>query len=590
MKSWKIMKALGLLGALLIALGLISCGLLEPKESTPEPNQPPDTFITSGPRESSQYSYFVRIAWKGEDADGFVTGYNLVVDGTEVFVTKTDSTFHFSAPNQDTQHTISVAAVDNKDAVDPTPATLTFTAINVPPNTSLEITGNPAPGATFGRGGIFTVIATDDPDNGNEFSFRYKIDDGAWSDWFASNEGKFDFEFSIFSQFGLLPEGQHTFFAQVRDRALAVDETPAEFPFFVSTEVKPVVELESLFNGESFFEDSSAFSFPSGNTVSLTWSPIFDYAGAASSGSRYRVDGGEWTEYSTEVSSLELTNVTPGSHTFEVQYRDLGGVESDVKLFSYEIVAPTFAEGILVVDDGDGIFAGRPPATGDENVDNFYTEVLNAVGAQFTLWDIKIQGNPTPGRGIGRYSTIIWESDEAFLGVLPQQTKLVSDYLSLGGNIWIAGWKPIQQIGGATPVSNFDPSLPNQPTTFSFIWNFLKIASTRQTPGAPADFIGATGLAGHPDLNVDAAKNPIPIFENRLTPIDVFTIRGDVPEAESIYTFVSSSGTDFQGEVTGMKYLGNDFKVVVFGFPFYHMKIDEAIEAARKILTDFNEI
>ena len=590
MRSWKFTHALGLLTVLIIALSLSKCGILDPKDSEPNPNQAPETFITSGPKEGAVNSYFVRITWRGEDVDGIVKSFNLVVDGSEVKgVTKTDSTFHFSAPNEDTQHTVSVAAVDDKDAADPTPAALTFTATNVPPNTALEIAGDPQPGATFGRGGIFTVVATDDPDNGPEYSFRYNIDngpEGPWSEWFDSDVGKFDFEFSINSQFGLLPEGTHTFFAQARDQALAIDETPAEFLFVGSANVKPVALLDSmLFNGESFFEDNSAFSFPAGNTVRLIWSPSFDYAGAASSGSRYRLDGGQFTEYSTEISSLELTNVEPGPHTFAVQFRDLGGIESDIVEFSYESVAPTFAEGILVVDDGDGRFANNI------KVDNFYSEVLTALGLPFALWDINEQGSPTPGRGMGRYSTVIWQSDEANFRSLPNQIKLVRDYLTLGGNLWIVGWKPLQLISGSTSTQlDFSPDNPNPPPNASFIWNFFKIATSNQTPIVPADFTGATGLEGHPNINVDPDKNFVPIFGNRLAPIDVFNVRSDVPEAKDIYTFNSDAGTEFQGQVVGMKYLGNDYNVVVLGFPFYHMFTNEAIDAVSKILMDFGEL
>ena len=117
-----------------------------------------------------------------------------------------------------------------------------------------------------------------------------------------------------------------------------------------------MINLVILANCESFFEDNSAFLFPSGNTSRFVWSAVFDYAGAASSGSRYRIDGGAWSDYSLDILSLDITDVATGEHTFEVQFRDLGGVESEIALFSYEIVAPTLNSGILVVDDGNGRF------------------------------------------------------------------------------------------------------------------------------------------------------------------------------------------------------------------------------------------
>jgi len=589
MKKIHITWLINAAGFLLIVAG---CGVIEPEDSQIKDNQPPETVITSGPRANTTNSYFVRIAWKGEDSDGVVQSYNLSVDnGAVASVTKTDSTFVFSVSetNQNTPHTISVAAVDNKGAADPTPSTLTFTATNVAPNAALTIAGNPAPGATFGRGGIFTVVAAD-PDNGPDFSYRFKIDDGPWSEWQTTPA----FEFSINSPRGLLPEGQHTFFAQVRDQALAVDTTPVAFLFVSSASVKPGVTLQPRQNSAPFFEDNSAFSFPTRDSVTFSWSPSFNYAGGTSTGSRYRVDGGAWTEYSTAVSSFKLIDGAPGTHTFEVQYRDLGGAVGEAT-FTYDLVTATFDKGILVMDDGNGALANRPlGASGDVNADNFYRQVLSGAGVpaqRLTLWDILTQGNLTPKRGFGSYSTVIWQGDEFQFTRLPRQTQLASDYLKLGGKLWIVGWRAVNQIAGTTPVSDFSPANANRPDGSAFIWDFLKLASTRQSPAAPADFVGAVGVASHPNVNVDAAKNFIPSNQSRLSPIDLFEIRPDVTQAQAIYTFVSASGNpNFQGKAIGAKYLGTDFKVVIFGFPLYHMMAAEAIEATRKILQDFGEI
>lgn len=585
MKSGNFKQALRAAGVLSLALlALTGCGLVEPGDYTLKTNEPPDTEITSGPKSGSTNSYFVTIAWNGKDQDGVVKGYTLTVDGNTVFTTSTDSTFRFTAANQDEQHSLSVAARDNDGADDPTPATLTFTATNVVPNTEIQVVGNPSQGATFGQGAIFTVLAVDDPDNGPEYTYRYKIDAGGqWSEW-QSNPV---FEFSLTSPFGLLPEGAHTFFAQVRDNALAIDESPAEFQFVASAAVKPGVVLSALKNGAAFYSDSSAFSLATGNTVSFSWAPTFNYAGGASTGSRYRIDGGAWTEYSTTVSALELTNVTPGTHTFEVQYRDLAGKLSDIALYRYDIVAATLNAGVLVVDDGNGQLAGRPPATGDTNVDNFYSQVLTAAGARFALWDYLTQGPPTPKKGIGNYSTVIWQSDEATATNIPRQVQLLVDYLTVGGKLWMTGWRQINQIATTTPVATFDPTQPAALPSFAFVWNYLGIASTRQTPGNLFDFKGATGLAGYPSINVDLAKNPIP---NRpgLSPVDVFTVREG---AEAIYTFNSASGNqDWQGAVVGVKYIGTNFRTAVFGFPLYHLNTSDAEATTRKILSDFGEI
>lgn len=567
------------LGAML--LGLASCSILDPEASSEKTNVAPETKITSAPAAGSVTSYYVTIAWKGEDSDGIIKGYNLVVDGASQFVTRTDSTFRFTAANKDEPHSISVAAVDDKNEADPSPATLSFNTRSVAPNTALAIEGNPASGATFGRGGVFTIVAVDDPDNGPEFSYRFKIDDtGAWSEWLTNPA----IEFSTTSSFGLLPEGAHKFIAQTRDAAMAIDETPISFNFVSSSSVKPTASLAAQVNSQSFYEDNSAFSLSTGNTVTFNWSVAFNYAGAKSAGSRYRVDGGAWTEYNTATSSLTLNNVTTGAHSMEIEYRDIGGALSDVVKFNFDLVAAPMDQGILVVDDGNGQLAGRPPATGDTNVDTYYDNLLTALNApKKAKWDILTQGNPTPKRGFGNYSTVMWVSDEANFVILPRQVQLATDYLKLGGNLWIIGWRGVNQLAGTTPVASFA-------TGFPFIYDYLKLASTRQTPGNVFEFTGVTGTNGHPNMNVENTKNPIP-GRNGLSPIDIITVRSDVPQAQAIYTFNAFSGNpDYQGAITGMKYLGTDYKVVVFGFPMYHMKADEAQAAAQKILQDLGEL
>ena len=567
-----------------VGFGLLGCGLTEPKESAAKANQLPDTEITAGPRENGVSSYFVQLYWKGEDLDGTVESYILTVDGQTTTVTRRDSTFKFSAANQDEQHTVSVAAVDDAGGVDPEPATLTFTATNVPPNTEIMIEGNPAQGATFGLGAVFTIVAVDDPDNGPEFSYRYKIDDnGTWSEWQETGT----FEFSQTSEFGLLPEGQHTFIAQVRDNGLAVDETPARFRVVVSKDVKPVVALQSTIHGAPFYQDSTAFSYPQGNSLAFSWSATFTYAGAVSAGSRYRIDGGAWTEYSKDISATALDNVSAGRHSIEVQAQDIGGLVSDVALFSYQIIEAPMNQGILVVDDGDGQF-GR-----NDNVDMFYQDVLTALGIQPTMWDIRTNGALTPGKGIGNYSTVIWQSDEAFFREFPKHIQLMSQYLTLSGNLWISGWKTLQNISGSvnTNIDHSPDNVTSRPPNADFTYGFLKIHSSNQAAAAPPDYTGSIGQAGHPDLNVDAAKNFVPAFQNRLGYAEIMTPRSEVAEAQGIYTFVSSTGNPtFQGNLSGVKYLGSDYKVAVFGFPFYFANNDEAIAAARVILTDFGEL
>ena len=78
----------------------------------------------------------VTLHWFGADEDGWITGYELSLDGTNWSpVTKQDSTFSFELTlgSDTTDIDFYVRAVDNDDAVDPTPAYLRVPIRNSPP-------------------------------------------------------------------------------------------------------------------------------------------------------------------------------------------------------------------------------------------------------------------------------------------------------------------------------------------------------------------------------------------------------------------------------------------------------------------------
>ena len=524
------------------------CGLIEPNESSQNINQKPDTVITSGPRQNSEHSYFVHLFWKGEDKDGIVEKFILTVDSLIITTIQMDSIFKFSAANQNEIHSISVAAVDDRGEVDPTPDSISFTAINAEPNTKIQINTNPAIGDTFGLGGIFTIIA-EDTDNGPEFEYRFKFNQADdWSGWLQkgvivvgdtdivslNSLNMADVSDTLIHKFS---EGQQTFIAQVRDAALAKDQSPAEFPFVASANVQPVVRFSEVsYNGFPFLSDSTQFKFKKGvDSVHFAWDVSFPYGAAFSVGSRYRIDGGQWSDYAADISSLELNSVTPGKHRFEVQHRDLAGTQSDIVRYDYEIFLPTFDQGILVVDDGGG------PFFDDSDVDGFYRDLLTKLGVKFSLWDITDKGIPAPKTGMGAFSTILWESEQANFSTLPQNTDLIENYLRAGGNLWITGWKPLQNISKSSIIKiDYSRESVARPPNGEFIWEFLKIARSNQSGFTSFDFIGAFGVLEHPDINIDPEKICV-VCKPGLSSVEIMNAR-EGTAAEAIYTYHSMVG------------------------------------------------
>jgi len=96
-------------------------------------NRAPDTYLTGAPAESTTAIYRVHLYWTGNDLDGIVTGYEYAVTDSlpgaadtldYAYTTRTDSIFLIpvSEGSQVLGHRFYVRAIDNEDAVDPTPA------------------------------------------------------------------------------------------------------------------------------------------------------------------------------------------------------------------------------------------------------------------------------------------------------------------------------------------------------------------------------------------------------------------------------------------------------------------------------------
>lgn len=165
---------------LIIIFSLFSC-----EKGTPIGNLPPETRIfldeirLTG---ENRLNSVVRLHWSGEDQDGYVTGYDLSLDGESwTFVEVQDSLFRFDlGANSDTADIdFYVRAIDNEETVDPTPAYLRVPIKNTPPVAKFD-TVNLIPDTVFS---VYSVIWFIDDLDGVETidSIFLRINDGAWT-------------------------------------------------------------------------------------------------------------------------------------------------------------------------------------------------------------------------------------------------------------------------------------------------------------------------------------------------------------------------------------------------------------------------
>lgn len=123
----------------------------------------------------------VTLHWFGADEDGWITGYELSLDGTNWSpVTKQDSTFSFELTlgSDTTDIDFYVRAVDNDDAVDPTPAYLRVPIRNSPP-TAIFDTLQTLPDTAYIALTLFLDV--DDLDGADNLDSIYiKVNNGDW--------------------------------------------------------------------------------------------------------------------------------------------------------------------------------------------------------------------------------------------------------------------------------------------------------------------------------------------------------------------------------------------------------------------------
>lgn len=169
----------------MLLLGLLLVGMLSScEDSQPAPNQPPDTRLSVDTIKLSgenRLQSTVTLKWSGTDQDGFVKGYEYrFADRDWEFVTTTDSTFRFLVEEGDQTRDIrfEVRAIDNKDARDPSPASLTIPVKNSAPQAKWD---TEIPGSDT----VFTVMplswSVSDPDGNESLDSAFiRINEGPW--------------------------------------------------------------------------------------------------------------------------------------------------------------------------------------------------------------------------------------------------------------------------------------------------------------------------------------------------------------------------------------------------------------------------
>ncbi len=606
---------------ILVAVPL-GCGKDDPSGLA---NIPPETHLSFAPDAGDTVSYRVRMNWFGWDPDGEVThfltmwdslGWEYTVATDSVFVVSTDD----AAGGQDQSygyHTFAVKAVDNRGAEDPTPASVSFTAQNIFPDT--EILEGPAPISW-----PFVTFEWEGSDADGEvvgFGYRLMIRDGFDYVEYASEDSLSSDE--TVADFGPL-WGDFQFEVWSVDDQGARDVTPAEWSFQIC-----------YWGPTQFYVTSNVFGGPrrwpeypdawleppipifDGEHVTFDWS-------AEGQGIKYRHaydDTNSWSAWSSTGTHFEVTPV-PGEHEMHVGVKDTVEIEIHAHL-RFEVVEVGLDDYILIVDDYDWLEANDAWGT-DVERDAFYDAIVAPFGERYA-WDPaehEVGGNPSPPdvQALADASTVIWYCDQvdAEIGRLfnsyGQDYDRLGGYVRAGGNLVLCGQQTLTQVAGApyplyvgpedpTPGGRFIRDVlrvgyvdhsgpranPNDPWTYGYCMHGAVPTPAGEALGFEPVYVDTGDCDVQPGKWWFYCDPPIPGYYHCGLPVEkLVNFQGTGLE---IYATDSFLNENYEGEASVVLYLSGDNRgnVCYLGFPLYYLQTPQAEALLQRILTLFGE-
>ena len=588
-------------------------------------NIPPETQLSFAPDAGDTVNYRVRMNWFGWDPDGEVThfltmwdslGWEYTVATDSVFVVSTDDTT--GGANQSYEHhTFSVKAVDNDGAEDPTPASVSFTAENIFPDT--EIIEGPAtvswPFVTFEWEGS-------DPDGEVAgFGYRLLIRDGLDYVEYASEDSLTSDETT--AEFGPLG-GDFRFEVWSIDDQGARDVTPAQWLFHVY-----------YWGPTQFHVTSNVFGGPrrwpvypdawleppipifDGEHVTFDWS-------AEGQGIKYRHaydDTTNWSAWSSTGTHFEMTPVL-GEHEMHVAVKDTIETEIHAHL-RFEVVDVGLDDYILIVDDYDWWETHEAWGT-DLERDAFYDAIVAPFGERYA-WDPaehEIEGDPSPPdvQALAGASTVIWYCDQVeaeiggLLGQYGQDYDRLGGYVRAGGNLVLCGQQTLTQVAGApypvyigpedsTPGGRFirdvlrigyvdhsgDGSNPDEPWNYGYCMHGAIPTPAGEALGFEPVYVDTGDCDVEPGKWFLYCDPPFPGYYHCGLPVEMLvSFQGTGLE---IYATDSFLNPDYEGETSVVLYLSGDNRgnVCYLGFPLYYLQTPQVEAMLRRVLTLFGE-
>ncbi len=214
--------------------------------------------------------------------------------------------------------------------------------------------------------------------------------------------------------------------------------------------------------------------------------------------------------------------------------------------------AATFDGGILLVDEFD---------TQDQSILNSLPDYYDSLFGANSYVRQRVGGYVDTTelcRSIaGQYNTIFWLDDDWNYSTIPYSADSLEWFLGYHTNLFIAGFETVYYLTGSVPLS---------PGNFAYDHFGVELL----TPVGAADFIGAKGQDGWPDITVDPTSGLGP----RLPLVSLLDV---LPNAQVIYTYdANSDNPAYEDMPVGVVFDNGVSKGIALTFPLYYMNTDEA--------------
>lgn len=249
----------------------------------------------------------------------------------------------------------------------------------------------------------------------------------------------------------------------------------------------------------------------------------------------------------TRVESHQVTidDVEPGQRVFyRIRSRDAAGNERtlDASGAPFEAQVSAVAQ-ILLVDEFDDLILN------DYLSVVTYTDALDAVGADYEVWDVALEGAPPTFEDLRNYQVVIWRVAEFTPSLGTAEVRAMRDYVNAGGSLFMASMELLSRLD----ESGFE----------NFRKNILRVEQYDVDPGIDSIYGGDNlSMTSGIDTPLDFSEFPDLI----IIPADLSdTFRPTTNAAPILFDASTGKAVGVRYPRTGDTGTG---RVVFFSFPF----------------------